>query len=253
MKNQKKIMSNKQVLIIESNMAYIEFDVFGTKRYYKNGELHRDGDEPAVIGSDGTIRYYKNGVEYTKEQVEKMEEIRRRILNKNVKSCARYWYDKTFMNPYNFKNENLKKSIKNKQLLIMHNSMVNKRVEFMRKKIFGNGNKKISSLDRSRTIELINEEVDKMKVGVRFWRNDECQTIKEKLYKINNNYWDVQELEEVLNDIEEPKDEDYANILLDLKSSCESPSLEYRVKNLEDRVEYLEDRIRYLLQISIYE
>ena len=117
-------MSNKQVLIIESKMAYTEkVDRYGTKMYYKDGELHRDGDEPAVIWSDGykeyfkngerhrdgdepavietdgTKRYYKNGVEYTKEQVEKMEEIRRRILNRNVKSCAIYWYDQTYMNP----------------------------------------------------------------------------------------------------------------------------------------------------------
>ena len=75
----------------------------GSKFYYKNGELHRDGDEPAVIYTDGTEEYWKNGVKYTKEQVEKMEEIRRRILNRNAKSCARYWYDKTYMNPINFK------------------------------------------------------------------------------------------------------------------------------------------------------
>ena len=81
--------------------AIIDSD--GAEEYWKNGELHRDGDEPAVIYSDGTKRYYKNGVKYTKEQVEKMEEIRRRILNRNAKSCARYWYDKTYMNPINFK------------------------------------------------------------------------------------------------------------------------------------------------------
>jgi len=133
----------------------------------------------------------------------------------------------------------------------MDNNMFKRRVEFMRKKIFGT--KKISSLDRTRTIQLIDEEVNKMRVGVRFWRKEECKRIKEELYKINSDYWDVQELEEVLNDIEEPKVEDYANILLDLKSSCGSISLEDRVKYLEDRVEYLEDRIRYLLQTSIYE
>ena len=141
-------MSNKQVLIIESNMAYAEevdrynpkeyykngelhrdgdkpaficsggtkwyykngdlhrdgdkpaiIYSYGTEEYYKNGKLHRNGDKPAIIGSYGTKGYYKNGVEYTKEQVEKMEEIRTRILNKNVKSCARYWYDQTYMNP----------------------------------------------------------------------------------------------------------------------------------------------------------
>ena len=68
----------------------------GTKEYYKNGELHRDGDEPAVIWFHGTKEYWKNGVEYTKEQVEKMEEMRTRILNRIAVRCARYWYDETY-------------------------------------------------------------------------------------------------------------------------------------------------------------
>ena len=33
----------------------------GTKRYYKNGQVHRDGDLPAVICADGDKHYYKNG------------------------------------------------------------------------------------------------------------------------------------------------------------------------------------------------
>jgi hypothetical protein len=33
-----------------------------TKRYYKEGELHRDGDEPAIEYSDGTKYYYKEGL-----------------------------------------------------------------------------------------------------------------------------------------------------------------------------------------------
>ena len=81
-------------------MSYTEkVDKYGTKLYYKNGELHRDGDKPAAIWPNGTIKYYKNGVRYTKEQVEKMEEIRTRILNRNVKRYARYWYDQTYMSP----------------------------------------------------------------------------------------------------------------------------------------------------------
>ena len=116
-------MSNKQVLIIDSKMAYTEkVDRYGTKMYYKDGELHRDGDKPAIICSNGTKtywkngerhrdgdkpaviygngdkEYWKNGVRYTKEQVEKMEEIRTRIINRTVKRCARYWYDETYRN-----------------------------------------------------------------------------------------------------------------------------------------------------------
>ena len=71
-------------------------DSYGSVEYYKNGELHRDGDKPASIWPDGDKFYYKNGVEYTKEQVEKMEEIRTKILNRIAVRCARYWYDKTY-------------------------------------------------------------------------------------------------------------------------------------------------------------
>ena len=42
----------------------------------------------------GCKLYYKNGVEYTKEEVEKMEEIRTRIAT----HYARYWYDETYRN-----------------------------------------------------------------------------------------------------------------------------------------------------------
>ena len=71
-------------------------DLNGYEAYYKNGERHRDGDKPAVIYSNGTKYYYKNGVQYTKEQVEKMEEIRTRIVNRIAVRCARYWYDETY-------------------------------------------------------------------------------------------------------------------------------------------------------------
>ncbi len=33
----------------------------GTKKYYKFGLLHRSTDEPAIIWSDGDLSYYKNG------------------------------------------------------------------------------------------------------------------------------------------------------------------------------------------------
>jgi hypothetical protein len=70
----------------------------GSKYYYKNGKCHRDGVKPAIEHTDGFKRYYKNGVKYTKEQVEKMEEIRTRIVNRTLKRCARYWYDETYRN-----------------------------------------------------------------------------------------------------------------------------------------------------------
>ena len=38
----------------------------GGRRWYKNGELHRDGDKPAVISASGTKLWYKNGeLQYT--------------------------------------------------------------------------------------------------------------------------------------------------------------------------------------------
>jgi len=36
----------------------------GNEYHYKNGELHRDGDLPAVIASDGTQEWYKNDVHH---------------------------------------------------------------------------------------------------------------------------------------------------------------------------------------------
>ncbi len=39
-------------------------DEDGTKRWYKNDELHRDNDQPAVIHTDGTKYWYKNGLGY---------------------------------------------------------------------------------------------------------------------------------------------------------------------------------------------
>ena len=62
-------MSNKQVLI----MSYTE-----------------------EVDENGTKFYYKDGVQYTKDQVEKMEEMRTRILNRIAIRYARYWYDETY-------------------------------------------------------------------------------------------------------------------------------------------------------------
>ena len=40
-------------------MENVETDRGGTKRYYKNGKLHRDGDLPAIENRDGEKHYYK--------------------------------------------------------------------------------------------------------------------------------------------------------------------------------------------------
>ena len=34
----------------------------GTQRWFRNGELHREGDLPAVIRADGSQRWFLNGV-----------------------------------------------------------------------------------------------------------------------------------------------------------------------------------------------
>ena len=39
----------------------VETDICGTKRYHKNGKLHRDGDLPAIEYVNGRKEYYKNG------------------------------------------------------------------------------------------------------------------------------------------------------------------------------------------------
>ena len=36
-------------------------DKEGTKKWYKNGQLHRNNDLPALIISDGTKKWYQNG------------------------------------------------------------------------------------------------------------------------------------------------------------------------------------------------
>lgn len=67
----------------------------GYKAYYKNGELHRNGEEPAIITPTGVKKYYIRGVEYTKEQVKKMEEERL----KKTRKFFRRWYDETYSDP----------------------------------------------------------------------------------------------------------------------------------------------------------
>ena len=37
----------------------------GRQAWYRDGQQHRDGDIPAVIWADGEQRWYKNGVQYT--------------------------------------------------------------------------------------------------------------------------------------------------------------------------------------------
>ena len=36
-------------------------NINGTQEWYKNGEIHRDNDLPAVIRANGTQKWYKNG------------------------------------------------------------------------------------------------------------------------------------------------------------------------------------------------
>jgi hypothetical protein len=46
-----------------TNGVYYEYkiDVYNNQFWYKNGELHRDYDKPAVINFGGTQKWYKNG------------------------------------------------------------------------------------------------------------------------------------------------------------------------------------------------
>jgi hypothetical protein len=46
-----------------------KIDVGGTKRWYKNGERHRDGDHPAIERADGDKHWYKYGTEYSHKQI----------------------------------------------------------------------------------------------------------------------------------------------------------------------------------------
>ena len=48
---------NIKVKLIEEH----KIDEYGDQRWYKNGELHRDNDLPAVILSNGTQFWYQNG------------------------------------------------------------------------------------------------------------------------------------------------------------------------------------------------
>jgi antitoxin component YwqK of YwqJK toxin-antitoxin module len=57
--NNKKFYINGELHRDRDLPAIIHYD--GTIEYYANGELHRDGDLPAEIYTDGTKRYYKNG------------------------------------------------------------------------------------------------------------------------------------------------------------------------------------------------
>lgn len=72
----KGIVKNKEKTILHYNEQnnlhdYIDKDgnyqpavikINGDVEYYKNGELHRDGDEPAIKKTNGEVEYYKNGM-----------------------------------------------------------------------------------------------------------------------------------------------------------------------------------------------
>ena len=54
--------SEEEVKVVDKRKdtcSIFEFD--GTQRFYKNGELHRDGDKPAVICANGEQHFYENG------------------------------------------------------------------------------------------------------------------------------------------------------------------------------------------------
>jgi ribosomal protein L25 (general stress protein Ctc) len=54
----KEIVGNELDTLLDSGMV----DNLGYQKWYKNGQLHRDGDLPAVVSRDGgTYHWYKNG------------------------------------------------------------------------------------------------------------------------------------------------------------------------------------------------
>lgn len=53
------VSGNSEILHSYNDHPSMDYDN-GTKRWYKNGKLHRDGDKPALIYTGGKI-WYKNG------------------------------------------------------------------------------------------------------------------------------------------------------------------------------------------------
>ncbi len=49
------------VIDMRINECYCLINERGDIEYYKKGNLHRDGDQPAAIDVDGTQYYYKDG------------------------------------------------------------------------------------------------------------------------------------------------------------------------------------------------
>ena len=64
----------KLIVIDEERYIKEEFSN-GTKKWYKNGELHRE-DGPAVEYFDGDKYWYLNGVGYFEEEWRKLKEIK---------------------------------------------------------------------------------------------------------------------------------------------------------------------------------
>ncbi|MBL4898440.1 MAG: hypothetical protein JKX76_02205 [Colwellia sp.] len=46
---------------IEQQVQLPDISEDGTEKYYQEGKLHRNGDQPAVIMSDGSTKYYQDG------------------------------------------------------------------------------------------------------------------------------------------------------------------------------------------------
>jgi starvation-inducible outer membrane lipoprotein len=64
-------------------MITIQLEVWdeGLKRWYKNGKIHRDNDQPAVIDVDGYKAWHKNG-EYHRDN----------NLPAIIKDDMKWWY-----------------------------------------------------------------------------------------------------------------------------------------------------------------
>ena len=54
---------------VEEYKVRIETDNTGSKKWYKDGKLHRDGDLPAVEYNDGTKEWWKDGEQYNHKEV----------------------------------------------------------------------------------------------------------------------------------------------------------------------------------------
>ena len=53
---------NEECIVVDQRKdTCCVIDVNGTTRFYKNGQIHRDNDKPAIIREDGSKHWYQNG------------------------------------------------------------------------------------------------------------------------------------------------------------------------------------------------